>query len=178
VNIHGLKPELGLVGSQARRKSPSRFAVSAGRAVGRDEPVGDRRPGHEYRVTSRFEHLQRAFQVRQPVRNANGIRMECNGHHSRILGKLALEGSNGVRDPMENFVSRMLLDGIDDRVVKLDRIRHGDERSLRGQHPTGKIVEDPVGNVLDPRLLKMLGGILGLVQAGAEPAARWVSDET
>ena len=62
-------------------------------------------------------------------------------------------------------------------VVGLHRVRQRDQRALGGVDLGGHVVVDPVADVLHAGIDEVFGGVVGLGQAGSEPAHRALAGE-
>jgi len=86
-----------------------------------------------------------------------------------------LEAPQRPFKPMGHFAGGVALDGIDDRVVDLEIIRHGNHGTGRGAHPGWAVIDDPVAHVINAGALEDIGRLKRFAQARRQPAARAVS---
>ena len=119
--------------------------------------------------------VEDGFEGANPVRNAGQVRVNADGHHAGIVGALLIKAGKLVDTSCPEILRGLVLDRMHDDIVGLDRIRHRNHRPVRGSELDGQVVDDPVGDVIDPGFRQKVQRLFRFRQARTFPTCRRLS---
>src|SRR5881409_2585493 len=114
--------------------------------------------------------LQRAPQLRQPIRPAHHERVQRDRAHERLARRLPEQLVELVHDHVGELARGVLVPDDAARVVHLDRIGHREQPPAAGLEPHGLIVHRPVHRVAVARLLEQVERDRRVREPRAHPA--------
>ena len=106
------------------------------------------------------------------VRHAGQIGVEGNGHDFGLIGAFFVQAVEMIHRSRIQHLGWMVLQRHHHDVMDFKVVGQRDDRLAGGAQGDRFVVKHPVTDVLDPGRCQMINRVVGLGQAGPEPAAR------